>query len=69
MEWHDKVSATYTESCKKVPAEFCELFSVLSDGLCIGCLGHWAAGRRENSNMQEFFYTILYNVSTLINDH
>ena len=39
---------------------FGEQSSVRADGLCIGCLGQWAEGGRENSNMQEFFRTTLY---------
>ena len=50
----------YTGLCKKVPAKFGEESSVQADGLCIGCLGLWAEVRRENSNMQKFFRTILY---------
>ena len=46
---------TYAGPYEKVPAKFSEVSSVWADGQCIGCLDQWAAVRRENSNMQEFF--------------
>ena len=39
----------------KNPAKFVDTCSVRADGLCIGCLGQWAEGGWENSNMQEIF--------------
>ena len=41
---------------KNVPAKFSEESTVWADWLCTGCLDQWAAGRRENANMQEFFF-------------
>ena len=51
--------------CKKVPVKirkFRQKSSVLANGLCIGCLGEWAANGRKYSSMQESFYTTLYRV-------
>ena len=36
-------------------AKFSDTCSVRADGLCIGCLGHWAERGREDSNVHEFF--------------
>ena len=39
---------------KKIPVKFSKESSVGAAGLWNGCLGQWAAIRRENSYMQEF---------------
>ena len=51
-EYHIKAANSFRYSykiCAKVPATFSEDRSLWADGLCIGCLGQWAAERRENS--------------------
>ena len=48
---------TVQGGAKLVPAYFSKESSVWADGLCIGCLGQWAAVRWENANMQEFICT------------
>ena len=45
----------YTGSSEKIPAKLSDTCSVRADGLCIGCLSHWAERGQENLNMQEFF--------------
>ena len=49
-------------SWEKVPGKLGEENSVWSDGLSTGCPGQWAAVRRENEIMQEFFCTTLYKL-------
>ena len=51
--WNE--SLPFTALCKKVLAKLCELSSVQVVWLCIGCLSQWAAVRKDNSNVQEFF--------------
>ena len=41
-------------------AKFSDKCYVRADGLCIGSLRLVDGGKRENSNMQEIFCTILY---------
>ena len=55
-----------TELCKIIPAkleEFLPIFPKMADGQEEAGLSSLAALRRENSNMQESFYTTLYTVS------
>ena len=65
MDGLDKVSTesavliSYTGLSKKIPAKFGDTCSVRADWLCIGCIGQWAEGGRDNSNTQEFFRTTL----------
>ena len=54
-----------TELCRIIPAKLCELlpiFPKMADGLEEAGLSSLAELRRENSNMQESFYTSLYLV-------
>ena len=54
-----------TELCKVVPAklrEFLEIFPKMADWQEEAGLSSLAGLRRENSNMQESFYTTLYMV-------
>ena len=53
----------YAELCKIIPAklgEFLPIFPKMADGQEEAGLSSLAALRRENSNMQESFYTSLY---------
>ena len=57
----DKLGST--ELCKIIPAklgEFLPIFPKMADGQEEAGLSSLAALRRENSNMQESFYTSLY---------
>ena len=47
-------------SCEKVHAKLGEERFAWADGLCIGCVGLWAAVRRDNLNMQEFLCSTLH---------
>ena len=62
----DKLGST--ELCKIIPAklgEFLPIFPKMADGQEEAGLSSLAALRRENSNMQESFYTMLYrNLNT-----
>ena len=54
---------TCTELCKIIPAKFGEflpIFPKMAEGQDEAGLSSLAALRRENSNMQESFYTSLY---------
>ena len=55
-----------TELSKKNPAKFSDTCSVRADGLCIGCPKLVGSKKAANSNMQEFFCSTLYILSSLI---
>ena len=63
MAESSRFTHTYTELCKIIPAklgEFLPIFPKMADGQQEAGLSSLAALRRENSNMQESFYTSLY---------
>ena len=59
-----RASLHSTELCKIIPAklrDFLQIFPKMADWQVKAGLSSLAAQRRENSNMEESFYTTLYN--------